>query len=417
MSLTRRVTFRLYPSEAQTAKLFGARRLHAYLYNACVEHRKTSYQRLGKSISYFDQQAALVPFKQDWEEYRSLNHGSLQATVKRVDFAFQRFFKGLGGYPRFQSIRRYSGWTYPDARQGFKVHSDGKNGYLELRDLGMKLQMRGQARTWGTPSTCTIVYRNGLWYASLTVKCDVVRKTENGAVGIDFGVLTAAALSDGTKIENPRFIAKTQAKICKASKAKRRKRSPNFKQKVKASKRWKKAAKQVAQLQRKVANQRQNWVHQVSTQIVSRNSLVATEKLNLKGMTRKGKSRQKTGLNRSMLDVGMGMLRSAIEYKLAEAGGIFIEVPTLKVKPSQTCPQCGHQEKKSLEQRVHHCQQCGYVEDRDVAAAQVMLNWARGKELASLNVDGSSSTDCGSMKQLAQKKRQKPPAQRLAAGV
>ena len=152
-------------------------------------------------------------------------------------------------------------------------------------------------------------------------------------------------------------------------------------------------------------------MHQVSTQIVSSNSLVATEKLNLKGMTtkaRKGKrKRQKTGLNRSVLDVGMGMLRSTIEYKLAEAGGVFVEVPTVKVKPSQTCPICGHQEKKTLEQRVHDCAKCSYVEDRDVAAAQVMLNWARGQELTSLNVDGSSSTSCGSMKQLAQVKRQK----------
>jgi transposase len=364
--LTRRVTFRLYPSEAQTAKLFEARRLHAYLYNACVEHRKTSYQKLGKSISYFDQQAALVPSKADWQEYRSLNHGSLQAKVKRVDFAFQRFFKGLGSYPKFKTIRHYSGWTYPDARQGFKVHSDGRNGYLELRDLGLRIKMRGQARSWGTPTTCTIVHRNGLWYVSITVNCQVVRKTGSGAVGIDFGVLTAAALSDGTRIENPRFIAAMQAKIRKASKAKRRKRSPNFKQKVKASKRWRKASKRVAKLQRKVANQRQNWVHQVAAQIVSRNSLVATEKLTLQGMTRKarkGKRKaQKSALNRSILDVGMGMLRAAIAYKLA--------------------------------------------------AAQVMLNWARGKELASLNVDGSSSTDCGSMKQLAQTKRQKLLVQR-----
>jgi putative transposase len=421
MMLTRRVTFRLYPSATQTARLFEVRRLHAYLYNACVEHRKTSYQRFGKSISYFDQQAALVPFKAFWDDYKALNHGSLQATVRRVDFAFHRFFKGLGGYPRFQAIRRYSGWTYPDARQGFKVHSNGKNGYLELRDLGFQIQMRGEARTWGKPTTCTIVYRNGLWYASITINCEVTRSAGDGAVGIDFGVLSAAALSDGTKIENPRFIAKTQGKVRRACKVKRRKRSPNFKQKVKASKRWRKASKRVSKLQRKVANQRQNWVHQVSTQIVSSNSLVATEKLNLKGMTRKAKQgkrkAQKSGLNRSILDVGMGMLRSALEYKLAEAGGCLVEIPTVTVKPSQTCPNCGHQEKKSLEQRVHHCQQCGYVEDRDVAAAQVMLNWARGKELASSNVDGSSSTECGSMKQLAHMKRQKPPAQPQAAGV
>lgn len=60
------------------------------------------------------------------------------------DFSFQRFFKGKAGYPKFQSIRKYSGWTYPDARQGFKVHSTGDNGYLELRDLGIQVQMRGK---------------------------------------------------------------------------------------------------------------------------------------------------------------------------------------------------------------------------------------------------------------------------------
>ncbi|MGL5874552.1 MAG: helix-turn-helix domain-containing protein, partial [Xenococcaceae cyanobacterium] len=137
--ITRRVTFRLYPSKAQFVKLFEARRLHAYLYNACLEHRRTSYQHEGKSIDYLTQQAALVPFKECWLEYKTLNHGSLQATAKRLDFSFQRFFKGLGGYPKFQSIRKYSGWTYPDARQGFKVHSNGDNGYLELRDLGVQI--------------------------------------------------------------------------------------------------------------------------------------------------------------------------------------------------------------------------------------------------------------------------------------
>ncbi|MEN9212923.1 MAG: transposase, partial [Thermostichus sp. DG02_4_bins_136] len=156
-----------------------------------------------------------------------------------------------------------------------------------------------------------------------------------------------------------------------------------MRRKQKYSRRWKKTQKRVAKLHRKVANQRQNWVHQQATQIVSRNSLVATEKLETQKMTRKAKKggtrkRQKTGLNRSILDVGWEMLRSAIAYKLAEAGGVLVEVPTGKVKPSQTCPRCGHQEKKSLAERTHICQQCGYTCDRDVAAAQVMLGWALG---------------------------------------
>ena len=380
MSITRRVNFRLYPSSSQVKTLSYWRRLHKDLYNAAIANRKTQYKYFKKSVSYYEQQNCLPEFKEVWHEYKLLGSHALQATLKRVDLAYQRFFKGKAGYPKFKSIRHYSGWTYP-CRAGWKALTDGKNGYLELSNLG-RIQMRGTARTWGKPTTCTIVNRQGVWYASITVQCLPVRETGTGAVGLDFGCLTAVATSDGTKVENPRLFASMKTRIGKASKAKRRKISPDFKKKIKASKRWKKANKKVSKLQRKVANQRQNWVHKVAAEIVSSNSLVATEKLNIKGMTRKPKKsskrkRQKTGRNRSMLDVGIGMLRSAIEYKLAEAGGIFVEVPTVKVKPSQTCPQCGSQKKKELSERIHNCP-CGLKIDRDVAAAIVMLNWATG---------------------------------------
>ncbi len=104
-------------------------------------------------------QASLPAFKEVWTEYKALNAGSLQATLKRVDFAFTRFFQGLGGYPRFRSIKNYSGWTYPDGRQGFKAHTSGKNGYLELTDLKVKIQMRGQARDWGCDSFARNLYK------------------------------------------------------------------------------------------------------------------------------------------------------------------------------------------------------------------------------------------------------------------
>lgn len=123
-------------------------------------------------------------------------------------------------------------------------------------------------------------------------------------------------------------------------------------------------------------------------------------------MTRKGG--KKTGLNRSILDVGMGYTRNCVEYKLAEANGVFIEVPTQQVKPSQTCPGCGKQEKKTLEQRIHSCE-CGCTLNRDVAAAQVMLAWGLGTNL--LKRGSVSSTKVpehtGGLRQLAEMKRQK----------
>jgi putative transposase len=341
---------------------------------------------------------------------------ALQATVKRVDFAFSRFLAGLGKYPKFKSSRDYRGWTYP-ATSGWKAHTTGDNGYLELSNLGT-IQIRGRARTWGIPTTCTIVWKGGKWYASLTVNCQPVRKTDTGAVGLDFGTYNAVAMSDGTIIDNPKFLAKTADKVKRASRQKRRKRAPNRKKGIKASKRWRKAQKKVSKLQSKVARQREDWQHKVATEIVSRNSLVATEKLNVKGMTRKAKKgkrkRQKTGLNRNLLDVGIGNLTSLIRYKLGEAGGVFVAVP-LSVAPSQTCPDCGTKRKKELSERVHRCD-CGCVIDRDMAAAKVMLNYARGSGTGLLNRGAEASTsvpvNCGGFKQAAALKRQKPRTKR-----
>jgi putative transposase len=461
---TRRMMFRLYPNKQIEQCLRYHRKLHKDLYNAAVNNRLTQYQKYNHKVNYFEQQNCLPAFKEVWVEYKELPSHALQATLKRVDFAFERWFKGLGKRPRFKSIRHYSGWTYPDCA-GFKVESDGekrkvcrgdtppgelfKNGYLNLSKIG-RIQMRGQAKYWGKSTTCTIVYRNGKWYASISVDVlDQILQPEVlpvGAIGIDLGCLAALSITDGDnhqQVEAPKFLRNAEQKIKKASKEKRRKRAPNTNKKIKASRRWKKAQVKVSKLIRKVANQRQNWVHEVAAEIVSSNSFVATEKLEVKNMTSKPKKgkrkKQKTGLNKSILDVDFGMLRSTIKYKVEQIGGVFVEVPTRKVKPSQTCPKCGHQHQKTLDIRVHECSVCGYVQDRDIAAAEVMLYWAKGSHCglgvspsrasggnlpglgtSLVDVESSSSTSstrkqAGSMKQLGAKKRQKSVSTGLGA--
>jgi putative transposase len=412
MSITRRVTFRLYPSKTQAKKLGYWRRMHKDLYNAALYHRKTEYQKFGNKIDYFQQQNCLPEFKKCFPEYVELGSHALQATIKRVDFAYARFFKGLGKYPRFKSIRHYSGWTYP-CIAGWQVETNGKNGHLALSNLG-RMQVRGEARTWGKPTTCTIVYRNGHWYASITVQCNPQRQTGTGFVGIDLGCKEAITLSTGEKISKPEFLKSGQQKVKAASKKLRRKRSPNRNKKVKASRRWKKERNRVSKLQRKVTRQREDWLHKTTSKIVSGNSLIAGEQLNVKGMTasaKKGKRRQqKAGLNRSILEVGFGIIGNLLTYKAAEAGGFYVESPTRTLKPTQRCAKCWELTPKALNDRTHVCSnpQCGHVEDRDVNAAQVNITWARGKGLASLDVESPSSTSCASMKQLGAKKRQKP---------
>ncbi len=167
----RRYTFRLYPNKTQERKLFSARRLHAYLYNACIAHRRFEWKKNQRTVDYFQQQNCLPSFKKEWVEFARLHSQTLQSTVKRVDLAYNSFFKGLRGLPKFKSIRNYSGWTY-SSRSGWKTNSNGKNGSVTLNDLGVTLKMRGQAKSWGQLTTLTIVYRpsKNQWFASFTCK-------------------------------------------------------------------------------------------------------------------------------------------------------------------------------------------------------------------------------------------------------
>ena len=312
--------------------------------------------------------------------------------MKRLDFAFQRFFKGLGGYPKFKSIRHYSGWTYP-AKSGWKIDSDGHHGYLKLKEVPGRLQLRGKARTRGSPSTCTVFYRHSAWYASITVVCAPERVTGTGAIGIDLGCKDAVTFSTGETVAAPKFYTRTLDKVKKLSKQKRRKRPPNRKKKIKASKRWRKASAKVSRVQRQATRQRQDWAHQTTAHIVSGHSLVVGEKLRVKNMTRKSKGkkrRAKVGLNRSILDTGMSMIGQMLSYKEAEAGGMYLESPTTQLKPTQRCHCCWQLTPKALSDRIHDCQHCSIVCGRDENAAKVNLHWGLGTDFLSRRSQSST---------------------------
>jgi putative transposase len=430
--VTRRQTFRLYPNKAQEKALFDARRLHCYLYNACVAQRQTEYKQHHRTISYFDQQNLLPAFVEDWPEYKGLGSQSLQATVKRVDLAYQSFFKGIRGKPKFKSIRHYSGWTYP-ALSGWVANTEGKHGSVTLTGLGLTIRMRGQAKDWAKPGTLTIAYKpaSRQWFASFTVEV-ISPEAKFGSdsdlsyeslVAFDLGTETALTLFNGTdfeEIQNPRFSHRNDEKVRKVAKLKRRKRSP--KPGVRASRRWKKINKRESNLKAKVARARQDWQHKVTSDIASRYDIGVTEQLNTKGMTRKAKpgskrKRQKAGLNKSILSVGFGAINKMVVYKIEQKGGLMLTLNTRKVKPSQRCPQCGsvHKQWADLSNRYHVCRDCGFEMPRDKGSVMVMYNVALnrqpglGTSLDSLGCFSATSEtrNTGSMKQLGQVKRQK----------
>ncbi|MEO1373199.1 MAG: transposase [Cyanobacteria bacterium J06635_10] len=145
--------------------------------------------------------------------------------------------------------------------------------------------------------------------------------------------------------------------------------------------------KQVSKLQRKVGNQRKNWHHHVSSDIASRHDIGVTEELRVKPMTRKAKKgskrkKQKAGLNKSILDVGMSALNKMIGYKIEAKGGLLLILNTKKLKPSQRCPNCGtvHKHWADLSNRYHVCDSCGKKIERDKGSALVMYQTALSKQ-------------------------------------
>jgi putative transposase len=437
---TRRQTFRLYPNKQQEKKLFWARRLHCYLYNACIAHRKFERRKNKHTVTYFEQQNCLPEFKKFWTDFAQLNSLTLQSTVKRVDLAYNSFFQGLRGIPKFKSIQKYSGWTYPSLpeKSGWKLDSNGKHGKLTLKDLGVTLTMRGQAKQWGKPSTLTIVYKPGLnqWFASITIEIpDASAKlgsesdlNYHSIIAYDLGTETALTTYDGSEfnqIVNPRLTQVLEPKIKKASKELKRKRSPNGSKRIKASRRWKKASKKVSNLLSKAGNQRKDWQHKVTSEIASRYDIGVTEQLNTHRMTRKAKKgskrkKQKAGLNKSILSVGFGNLNKLLTYKIEGKGGLLIRLDTKKVKPSQRCPKCDsiHKEWAPISNRYHICKDCGFELERDKGSVMVMYNVATkgqqglGTSLSDVGLSSSTSSpkvrkNCGGMKQLGKVKRQK----------
>ncbi len=349
-----------------------------------------NYDLLGKSISFAEQCKALTQLRAARPEYKTLNAQSCQVTLKRVDLAFRFFFRRLkqgirlAGFPRFKAIQRFVGW-------GYKTHGDGwtllagarlQHGKIKLSGIG-EIAIRGQAKTPGLPKTCEILKKAGRWYASVTVICVPVRVSGLKAQAIDWGVEMFATIADHTgritTVENPRHLEQAAHALTHAQK--------HLSRKDIGSRNRAKARQRVARLHQHVKNQRNDFHHQTAARLVKDSALLATEELNIQSMTKKGHTTRR--LHRNILSTGPSQFFALLQSKAEEAGIEYREAPTKILKPSQTCANCGRQEKKLLNQQQHVCP-CGLSCGRDENAARVILHWALTD-----NVPGLESTSCG----------------------
>ncbi|HEX9134502.1 MAG TPA: transposase [Ktedonobacteraceae bacterium] len=359
---TKTYLLRIYPTCKQTRTLERWLGLCCEVYNAALDERKSASRMAGVSLSYEDQCAELPACKQVRPDLAEVPSQVLQDVVKRVDLAFDAFFRRLEegekpGYPRFKSRFRYHSLTFKQYGNSFNVLDGGKQkwGTLVLAKLGHVKMVMHRAIT-GTLKTA-IVKRTptGKWFVSLSVQVEEKARDANPpllseeVVGIDVGLETFVYLSTGEEIANPRFfrteeaaLARAQRKLAKAPKASRER----------ARKR-----KVVARIHERIANRRKTFIEQEVSTLIERFGFLAVEALVVRNLVKNPK------LAKSIADASWSMFFSHLLDKAEEAGRVVVRVNPAYT--SQTCSACGHRQPMPLSVRVYECPQCGLVIHRD----------------------------------------------------
>ena len=364
-----------------------------HVYNKALALQQERHEAGEKKLGY----AALCKALTEWKAQPQtlwLNETpsqALQQALKNLERAYKNFFEERADFPRFKKKGVSDSFRYP---QGVKL--DQANSRIFLPKLGW-LRYRNNRDVLGEVKNATVSQSGGKWFVSIQTEREVDQPLPNGeAVGIDMGIARFATLSDGSHIEPLNSFKKHQQRLARYQRAMSRK--------VKFSNNWKKAKAQVQRIHTRIANARKDFLHKASCQISQNHAMIAIEDLQVRNMSKSAKGnseqhgkmvKQKSGLNRSILDQGWSEFRRQLEYKSAWNGGFVVAVPPQYT--SQTCPCCGHVSKDNRQTQARfECIECGFEENADVVGAINIL--ARGHRVLA----------CGEPVQLGRSMKQEP---------
>lgn len=370
----------LKPTAQQTQRLESLLTVQRELYNAALEERRGAWRWEGRSVRRLDQYGQLTGMALIRPDLMQFGVCPARGTLRRLDRAFDLFFRRVRmgftpGFPRFKGPTRFDSVEYPDDNC-WGVDEAARR--LHLRGVGaIKVHLHRPLR--GDPKTCTVKREGRRW--RLTVVCADVpsqRLPLTGRdVGLDRGVVSTIATSDGTIAENPRFIDRSAERLAEAQRSLRR-HAPG-------SNRRRRAVDEISRIHRKTHNQRRDWLHNLSRSTVNDYDLIVIEDLRIANLTRRPRPRPdgqggyepngavlKSRLNRSILDAGWGILDHMLTYKAEDAGRELIRV--VPRHTSQRCHSCGHTSSENrVTQAEFRCQSCGHRAHADVNAARNIL--------------------------------------------
>lgn len=364
--------YRFYPTPEQETLLrctVGCTRL---VYNRALAVRTQAWYDEKKRVGYSDTSALLTEWKKqdDLQFLSEVSCVPLQQGLRHLQKAFSNFFEGRAKYPTFKKKR--NGGSAEFTKSAFKF----RNGQVFLAKCSEPLPIRWSRELPkdATPTTITVkLSPAGRWTVSLLVDVEIepLPKCSN-EIGVDLGVTSLVALSDGEKIANPKGFNAKRRKLKKAQKALSRKQ--------KGSNNRHKARLKVAKVHQEIADARKDFLHKLTIRLVRENQTIAVEDLALKNMVQNRK------LALSITDASWGELVRQLEYKCDWYGRTLVKIDRW-FPSSKRCGKCGHiVEKLPLNIREWDCPNCGARHDRDINAAQNILAAGLAVKVCGANV-------------------------------
>lgn len=356
-----------------------------YVYNIALEYRKYLYAQKGQSISKFDLIKQLPEMKkvEGFEWISNVPSQTLQAVIERLDNAYQRFFKLGAGFPKFAKRDKFKSFLLKQKDEIIRISGN----WIHLPKIGW-VKFFNSREIEGTIKTATIRKEADGWYISVSFEGETKQlPTLETQIGLDLGVKYFAYPSEGEPIENPKHYRKYEDELRVLQRSKARKK--------KGSRGWNKVKTSISRLHQKIANVRKDFLNKVSTKLLSENQAVVVEDLQIKNLTKKSKPKlsedgkvylknnrkQKSGLNKSILDAGWGMFTNMLEYKAIWFGRTFAKVTPQYTSKDCSTDGCGYRaEEMPLSIREWQCPECNTLHNRDGNAAKnILIKWWLGE--------------------------------------